>query len=59
MADKRLPKEVADRVVESISEDPRIEPGQADTTPGTETPKDKKQKPQSSDSSTPVTEDPQ
>jgi hypothetical protein len=30
-------KRIADKIAESVSEDPEIEPGQADKTPATET----------------------
>ena len=30
------PKRIADELIKSISEDPRVEPGQADTTPANE-----------------------
>jgi hypothetical protein len=43
MPGKQLPKELADKILESINEDPEMEPGQADTTPATEAPKPKEE----------------
>jgi hypothetical protein len=45
------PKRIVNELIESLNEDPEMEPGQADTTPGTEA--EKPRRPRDEDSSRP------